>query len=354
MRIPRIILLASLVVFIASLVYGQGVATGDLHVTVKDPQGNLVTNATVTVRDETKGIERPAAGNGAGEYSAQTLSPASYTVTVTAAGFAPETATGVVITVGAVEELPMKLVVASGKETVNVSAEAAAVETTRTGVVDTVNHTSIENLPINGRDYIKFAQIDSQVVQDNAPNTGAAPTSGLNFSGQRGRSNLVNVDGFDATDNSTNGVRSTVSQEAVQEFQIITNGYQPEYGRASGGVVNIVTKSGANGFHGDVFGFLRNRAFQAVNPFAVCLNPPCSKPAYTRVQGGIAAGGAIKKDKTFYFFSYEITRRHETGFSSASERTALIYSLSTPPTSSTHWHRRERSLCRPHPSRLRS
>jgi hypothetical protein len=139
------------------------------------------------------------------------------------------------------------------------------------------------------------------------------------MSGQRGRSNLVNVDGADATDNSTNGVRSTLSQEAVDQFQIITNGYQPEYGRASGGVVNIVTKSGGNDFHGDVFGFLRNRNFQAVNPFAVCLNPPCSKPAYTRVQGGIAAGGAIKKDKTFYFFSYEITRRHETGFSSIGE-----------------------------------
>src|ERR1700690_1430910 len=316
MRITKIFLLAFLVVLSASLVYGQGVATGDLHVTVKDPQGNLVTNATVTVRDEAKGIERPAASNGAGEYSAQTLPPASYTVTVNAPGFATETATGVVITVGGVEELPIKLAVAGEKQTVNVTADAALVETTRTGVVDTVNQRSIENLPSNGRNYINYTLTDSQVVRDNAPNTGAAPTSGLNMSGQRGRSNLVNVDGADATDNSTNGVRSTVSQEAVQEFQIITNGYQPEYGRASGGVVNIVTKSGGNDFHGDVFGFLRNRNFQAVNPFATCLNPPCSKPAYTRVQGGIAAGGAIQKDKTFYFFSYEITRRHETGFSS--------------------------------------
>jgi hypothetical protein len=197
-----------------------------------------------------------------------------------------------------------------------VSSTAALIETTRTGVVDTVDERRIENLPTNGRNYINFTLTDSQVVRDNAPNTGAAPTSGLNMSGQRGRSNLVNVDGADATDNSINGVRSTVSQEAVQEFQIITNSYQPEYGRASGGVVNIVTKSGGNDFHGDVFGFLRNRNFQAVNPFATCLNPPCSKPAYTRVQGGIAAGGALKKDKTFYFFSYEITRRHETGFSS--------------------------------------
>jgi Carboxypeptidase regulatory-like domain/TonB dependent receptor-like, beta-barrel len=316
MRIPRTFLLASVVLLFASLVYGQGVATGDLHVTVKDPQGNLVTNATVTVRDEAKGIERPAASNGSGEYSAQALPPASYTVTVTASGFATATAPGVVITVGGVEELPITLGVAGGKESVTVSAAAALIETTRTGVVDTVDQRRIDNLPTNGRNYINFTLTDSQVVRDNAPNTGAAPTSGLNMSGQRGRSNLVNVDGADATDNSINGVRSTVSQEAVQEFQIITNSYQPEYGRASGGVVNIVTKSGGNDFHGDIFGFLRNRNFQAVNPFAVCLNPPCSKPAYTRVQGGAAFGGAIKQDKTFYFFSYEITRRHETGFSS--------------------------------------
>ena len=138
---------------------------------------------------------------------------------------------------------------------------------------------------------------DSQVVRDNAPNTGAAPTSGLNMSGQRGRSNLVNVDGADATDNSTNGVRSTVSQEAVQEFQIITNGYAPEYGRAAGGVVNIITRSGSNDFHGDVFGFLRNRNFQAVNPFSTVPNP-----AYTRVQAGAAFGGPIKKDKTYLLF----------------------------------------------------
>ena len=147
--------------------------------------------------------------------------------------------------------------------------------------------------------------------RDSAPNTGAAPTSGLNMSGQRARSNLVNVDGADATDNATNGVRSTVSQEAVQEFQIITNSYASEYGRASGGVVNIITRSGSNDFHGDVFGYLRNRNFQAVNPFSTTPNP-----AYTRVQGGLAFGGPIKKDKTYYYFSYETTRRHETGFSS--------------------------------------
>ena len=191
------------------------------------------------------------------------------------------------------------------------SSQADLVETSRSSTTDTIGQRRIDNLPINGRNYINFTLTDSQVVRDNAPNLGAAPTSGLNMSGQRARSNLVNVDGADATDNSMNGVRSTVSQEAVQEFQIITNNYAAEYGRAAGGVVNIITRSGSNDFHGDVFGYLRNRNFQAVNPFSTVPNP-----AYTRVQAGVAFGGPIKKDKTFYYFSYEITRRHETGFSS--------------------------------------
>ena len=100
----------------------------------------------------------------------------------------------------------------------------------------------------------------------------------------------------------------------MQEFQIITNSYAAEYGRAAGGVVNIITRSGSNDFHGDVYGYLRNRDFQAVNPFSTTPNP-----AYTRVQSGTAFGGPIKKDKTYYYFAYEVTRRHETGFSSIGE-----------------------------------
>ena len=140
------------------------------------------------------------------------------------------------------------------------------------------------------------------------------------MNGQRARANLVNVDGADATDNATNGVRSTVSQEDVQEFQIITNNYAPEYGRASGGVVNIITRSGSNEFHGDVYAFVRNRSFQAVNPFSTVPNP-----AYTRVQPGIAFGGPIKKDKTYFYFAYETTRRHETGFSDIGAANNLSY-----------------------------
>src|SRR5581483_926756 len=260
-------------VVLCSAAFGQGVATGDLHITVADPQGNPVADAHVVATNAAKGIERVASGNGEGEYSVLALPPGSYVVTVTEQGFAKASAPDVAITVGSSLELPITLTVARTEETVEVTGAPELIETTRTSTTDTVGQRQINDLPINGRNYINFTLTDSQVVRDNAPNTGAAPTSGLNISGQRARSNLVNVDGADATDNGVNGVRSTVSQEDVQEFQIITNGYSPEYGRAAGGVVNIVTKSGSNTFHGDVFGYLRNRNFQAVNPFSTVSNP---------------------------------------------------------------------------------
>ncbi|HEY1658913.1 MAG TPA: carboxypeptidase regulatory-like domain-containing protein [Candidatus Sulfotelmatobacter sp.] len=315
LRLVKPSLVEVLFLLCSLLAFGQGgVATGDLHVTVKDPKGGFVANAAVTVSDVAKGLVRTATGDGQGGYTVRLLPPGAYSVTIEASGFAKTEATNVIITVGGLVDLPVTFAVASGKEVVEVSSEADLVETTRTATTDTIGQRRIDNLPINGRNYINFTLTDSQVVRDNTPATGAAPTSGLNMSGQRARSNLVNVDGADATDNSVNGVRSTVSQEDVQEFQIITNNYAPEYGRAAGGVVNIITRSGSNEFHGDVFGFLRNRSFQAVNPFSTVSNP-----AYTRVQAGAAFGGPIKKDKTYYFFSYEITRRHETGFASIGE-----------------------------------
>ncbi len=232
-----------LVLLLSSIAFGQGgVATGDLHVTVKDAKGNVVVNATVIVSDVAKGLTRTATGDGQGGYSVRLLPPGAYTVTVEAPGFGKAEAKDVGITVGGLVELPVALAVATGREIVEVNSQAELVETSRTSTTDTIGQRRIDNLPINGRNYINFTLTDSQVVRDNAPNTGAAPTSGLNMSGQRARSNLVNVDGADATDNSVNGVRSTVSQEAVQEFQIITNSYSAEYGRAAGGVVNIITR----------------------------------------------------------------------------------------------------------------
>src|SRR5690348_4652236 len=307
--------IASVITLLAASAAAQSAATAELHVTVKDPKGAVVRNATVAVRNEAQNFARTTTSNVNGEYQFLLLPPGRYTVSVEAAGFAKIVAQNVTVTVGQVAELPVMLQVAAASETVSVSADAELVETQRTSCTTTINQERIANLPINGRNYINFALTDSQVERDIAPSIGAAPTSGLNFSGQRARANLVNVDGADAVDNSVNGIRSTVSQEGVQEFQIVNNSYAPEYGRASGGVVNIITKSGSNEFHGDVFGYLRNRNLQATNPFSFNAAGKVSDPAYTRVQAGTAFGGPIVKDKTFYYFSYETTRRHETGFS---------------------------------------
>src|ERR1041384_6573611 len=310
MRIPKMtVLLAMLLV--PAAIFGQGIATGDLHIIVKDPQGSRVTNATVVARDEAKGMERVASGSAPGEYDIQALPPSTYSLRVLAKGFTEANMRNVVVTVGGVTQSAVTLKIGESKEIVEVDSSAELIEPGRTSTDHVIDQRSIDNRPTNTRNYLGLLLTDSQVVLDNAPSIGAAPTSGFNVSGQRGRANGVNVDGADAIDNSVNGVRSTVPQSAVQEFRFITNGYAPEYGRAAGGVVNIVTRSGANNFHGNVFGFLRNRNFQAVNPFS---NVP--DPAYTRVQAGTGFGGAIKKDKTFYYFSYEVTRRHETGFAS--------------------------------------
>ncbi|HEU5401410.1 MAG TPA: TonB-dependent receptor [Terriglobales bacterium] len=301
--------LVLLVLFALSAV--AQVATADLQVGVKDVKGAVVKNATVVVRNTATGLERTQTANVDGEYQFRALPPGHYEVTITASGFAKGKANDVVITVGQVAELPVNLELATVKEEVTVSTEAELVETQQSSSSTTIEQTRIDNLPINGRNYINFALTNSQLARDTTPSIGAAPTSGINAGGQRARGNQVNVDGMDAVDNSTNGIRSTVSQEAVQEFQLQTEGYTAEYGRASGAVINIVTKTGTNEFHGSAYGYLRNRNIQATNPFSTV-----NKPAYTRTQAGFALGGPIKKDRTYYFFSFETTRRNESGYTS--------------------------------------
>ncbi|HXZ78516.1 MAG TPA: TonB-dependent receptor [Terriglobales bacterium] len=299
-----------LLLFLSVSAVAQSSATAELHVTVRDSKGAVVRNATVAVRNEARNIERSTSQNVDGEYSLLLLPPGQYTVQIEAPGFAKTILTNVVITVGQKAELPVTLQVAVASEVVNVSGEPELIEPQVTSSNTTVDQVRIDNLPINGRNYINFALTDSKLTRDAAPSIGAAPTSGLNFSGQRARSNLVNVDGANAVDAGVNGIRSTVSQDAVQEFQIITNNYNAEYGQASGGVVNIITRSGTNATHGSVYGYLRNRHIQGVNHFSTTPDP-----AYTRVQAGATFSGPIKKDRTFYFLSYETTQRHETGFS---------------------------------------
>ncbi|HYJ86116.1 MAG TPA: TonB-dependent receptor, partial [Pyrinomonadaceae bacterium] len=244
------------------------------------------------------------------------LPPGDYEVTVEADGFSRGRIPSVTLTVGQRADLDIPLAVGAVDATVDISAaEVALIESSSTTVSNTIDQTRINNLPINERSATGFALTISTVGRDNGRPIGPAPTSGLNIGGQRGRSTLVQVDGADYTDNSINAARSTVSQEGVQEYQVSTNSYAPEFGRATGGVVNVVTKSGTNELHGNVFGFLRHKSIQARNAFAPLIdNDPDKKPPFTRVQYGATLGGTLDKDRTFFFTSFEQRRRQESGF----------------------------------------
>ena len=295
----------------AHVAFGQAQSNAaDLQGTVKDSTGAVVANATVTARNPATNISKNATTNEEGFYRIINLPPGDYEVSVEAASFKKAVIPKVTVTVGQRAELNVALELGQLSESVTISdATSEVVETSKTAVATTIDQQRINNLPINERNYLSFALTTSPVGRDNGRPIGPAPTTGLNFGGQRGRSNLVQVDGADNTDNSVNASRSTVSQEAVQEFQVVTNSFAPEFGRSAGGVVNVVTKSGTNELHGNIFGFLRHKSFQARNPFA-----PIEDPPFTRAQYGATLGGPLDKDRTFFFFAFEQRRRNESGF----------------------------------------
>jgi carboxypeptidase family protein len=307
-RIPSLLVL---LVLSAHVAFGQAQSNAaDLQGTIRDPAGAVVTNAAVTARNPGTNFSRSATTNDEGFYRIVNLPPGDYEVTVEATNFKKAVLPKVTVTVGQAAELDISLETGQLSETVTISdATSEIVETSKTAVSTTIDQQRINNLPINERNYLAFALTTSTVGRDNGRPIGPAPTTGLNFGGQRGRSNLVQVDGADNTDNSVNASRSTVSQEAVQEFQVVTNSFAPEFGRSAGGVVNVVTKSGTNEFHGNVFGFLRHRSFQARNAFA-----PIEDPPFTRAQYGLTFGGPLDKGRTFFFFAFEQRRRNESGF----------------------------------------
>src|SRR5215831_18065844 len=296
--------------------------TATLSGIVKDQQGGSIRAAKVSLTNKSTGAERTAVSNDEGRYTFVALAPGTYKITVDAgASFTVFEQEDLKVTVGQEAEFDPQLSVRGVTTTTTVTAETTLIEENKTEVSSTVDQRRIDNLPINGRDYKNFTLTDSRTTRDVSPTIGPAPNSGLNIGGARARSNMVSVDGADAVDNSVNGIRATVSQEAVQEFQMVLSNYNAEYGRATGGVINIVTKTGGNEFHGDAFVFGRNKSFQARNPFSGQIDPatgelvPVKQP-YTRIQTGLTLGGPIKKDKTFFFGSYEYTQREETGFSS--------------------------------------
>jgi hypothetical protein len=311
------------------------VNTVELTVLVLDPKDATVPGAAIKIRNLGTGATREGASDNSGRFLFVGLAPGRYEITIEAKGFAKLVSPETVLTIGQAADFHGHMSLASGSETVVVTVSSELIETRQTAVASTIDQRSIDNLPINGRNYINFTLTASQAQRDSSPSIGAAPTSGLNFQGQRARSNQVSVDGADAVDNSTNGIRATVSQEAVQEFQLIMSNYMPEFGRATGGVINIVTKGGTNSFHGNAFGYLRHKSIQARNPFSVNVDPATGnveavKQGYTRVQTGATLGGPIRKDKSFYFFSYETTRRQETGFTNIGANNFGLVSSTTP------------------------
>jgi len=310
----------------AAAAYGQSQATAaDLSGTVVDPNGAVIAGATVAARDNATGITRTTTSGDDGTYKFIGLPPGEYSISAQAANFKKLVISPVRLSVGQSAELSIRLEVGGTDVVVNVSGdEVALVETTRTSIANTIDQQRIENLPINERSATGFALTISTVSRDNGRPIGPAPTSGLNIGGQRGRSTLVQVDGADFTDNSINAARTTVSQEAVQEYQVATNSYTAEFGRATGGIINVVTKRGTNEFSGNVFGFIRDRKIQARNPFAPF------KSAFTRTQAGGTLGGPIVRERAFFFAAYERRQRNESGFFTSNVARGLTSSATIP------------------------
>ncbi|HXF42443.1 MAG TPA: TonB-dependent receptor [Pyrinomonadaceae bacterium] len=303
-------------------------STADLTGTVVDQNDAAVPGATVTARSLATGLVRSVTAGPDGSYTFIGLPPGNYELTAESPNFKKITISPVRLTVGQSAELKIKLEVGAPDVVVNVSGEnIELIETSKSSVANTISTEQIQNLPINERSATGFALTLSTVNRDNGRPIGPAPTSGLNIGGQRGRSTQVNVDGADFTDNSINAARSTVGQEAVQEYQVSTNSYMPEFGRATGGIVNIVTKRGTNDFRGNIFGFLRDKTIQARNAFA----PAGPKPDFTRGQYGATLGGPIIKDRTFFFFSFEGRQRRESGFFTTNVAQGLTGSITLPP-----------------------
>lgn len=298
----------------------------DLQGTVREATNAVVPNATVTARNAATNLTRTATTNDEGFYRIINLPPGDYEITVEAPSFKKWVSPSLNVTVGQVAELNVTLSPGDISEVVTVSdATSEIVEQQKTAIATTIEQQQINSLPINERNFVNFSTLSSTVSRDSGRPIGPAPTTGLNFGGQRGRSNLVQVDGADNTDNSVNASKSTVSQEAVQEFQVVSNSFAAEFGRSAGGVVNVVTKSGTREFHGNMFGFLRHRSFQARNAFA-----PIEDPPFTRTQYGFTLGGPFNPEHTFFFFAFEQRRRNESGFFTSNVAQGLTGSATIP------------------------
>ena len=281
--------------------------TGNIEGRVTDPNAAAVPNVTVTATNLATGLTKNAQTNDEGIYRIVFLAPGVYKVETSGAqGFVPGTFTNVVVTVGG--QTPLDIQLSVGNATVNmvdVSAEGQVVETTRTSISSVVNERAIQNLPVNGRNFLDFATLTPSVVRD--------PTrqGDLAVGGQKGTLNSLQVDGAD--NNNTffgqsfgrTGTRPPYqfSEESVQEFQVNQNGFSAEFGRAGGAVINVVTKSGTNDWHGSAFEFFRDEALNSNTPILTARGQ--KRPKSQINQFGATVGGPIKRDRAFFFFAYD-------------------------------------------------
>jgi carboxypeptidase family protein len=322
------VLVSAICLFAASpIALGQGVGTsGEITGTVIDPAGAAIPNAKVSVSDVEKGVQRTALADSGGQYRVAGLPPSHYRVSAEFSGFQTEVQTDVVLTVGQVVPLDFHLKLSGVSGQVEVTSEAPVVETERGSQANTLTDNYISNLPIDRRDYLTFTLLlpgvsdSTRLADDQDFRVKQTPQSGLSFYGSNGRGNSITVDGGEASGDS-GGVRLTLSQDAVQEFQVNRSNYGADLGGASGASINIVSKSGTNDVHGSLYSYFRNDGMDARDPFAFsqALTPanPFSltaqgqpiKNSLSRYQYGGTVGFPIKKDKTFLFIAFEGLRQ---------------------------------------------
>jgi Carboxypeptidase regulatory-like domain/TonB dependent receptor len=314
------VLLTSLTLFSASIIAQSQATTGDIEGRVLDPAGAVIPGVTVTATNQATGFEKSVTTDDDGNYRIILLPPGSYDVKTSApSGFRATNFTNVTVTVGGKTPLEISMALAGTENvTVDVTTEAPIVETARTSVSTTINERAIQNLPVNGRNYLDFATLTPGVIRD--------PTrqGDLSVGGQKGTLNSLQVDGVD--NNNTffgqafgrTGVRPPYqfSEESVQEFQVNQNGFSSEFGRSGGAVINVVTKSGTNEFHGGLFEFFRDEALNAnttANKTSQAQRGvPNIRTSQQINQFGGRLGGPIVKNRAFFFFTYDGQRQDLT------------------------------------------
>ena len=305
-RLVVIALFAPCLIFLSpAIAHAQTSKVGaTLEGTVSDSNGGVIPNVNVEVRNTATNQTRTLVTDERGSFRAGELPVSTYEVTVELNGFEPYRHAGVDLALGQSVRLEIVLAPASSSTQIAVTAQPEGIDVSQTSVVSTVDGERIEELPVRSRNYLDFVLLAPGVVASPAAASGGATLlagSGFTFGGLRARSNNISIDGLDNNDEYTGSSRIELSPEIVQEFQVVNNGLSAESGGASGGSINVITRSGANAIHGDAFLFVQDAAFNARDPFEV----EAGKPAFRRYRAGAALGGPIVKDRTFYYVAVE-------------------------------------------------